>query len=172
MLESFLNIVYETFMVLDSFIVGNAFFNPHFDAYPLVTVWGSKSIDWLCQLFAHVNHSRQIYGNYLNSSAVRNKSKNPDVLGFGYSEIDCNLQHSYLQVPYCWYCVMPLGCCWTLIATRMPTAHGKCSQLFCMFAEGKKTHNATYFLQAPMWDSRILYSNALANANDALSLMS
>lgn len=32
-------------MVLDSFIVGNAFFNPHIVAYPLVIEWGSKSID-------------------------------------------------------------------------------------------------------------------------------
>lgn len=158
-------------MVLESFIVGNAFFNLHIGGFPLVIEWASKSTDWLYQLFTHVNHSRQIYGNYLNSSAVRNKNKNHDVLDFGYSETGCNLQYSLpsgtllLVLCYATRMLLDFNCYQDAYSSQ------KCSQLFCMFAEGNK-NNATYFLQAPMWDSRILYSNAFANANDALSLMS
>jgi len=40
-----LKAVSKTFTVLDSFAVGNAFFNPHIGASALVREWGSKSID-------------------------------------------------------------------------------------------------------------------------------
>lgn len=55
---------------------------------------GSKSTGWLWQLFTYVNHSRQIYVNYLKHIAVRNENEDLSALGFGHSETSFNLQRN------------------------------------------------------------------------------